>query len=59
MHLQQEDVDQANQLVNQIQMDKTKDLEEDANVNKSQFQEFLQFVHMSIHPNKKHENIVC
>ena len=40
-------------------MDKTKDLEEDENINKSQFQEFLQFAYMSIHSNKKQENIVC
>ena len=40
-------------------MDKTKDIEEDANINESQFQKCLQFVHMSIHPNNKQENIVC
>ena len=33
-------------------MDKTKDLEEDENINKSQFQEFLQF-YSHVNPSKQ------
>ena len=58
MHLQQQDLDQANQLENQIQMDKAKDLEEDANVNESQFQEFLKFC-THVNPSKQETRNHC
>ena len=58
LHLQQQDLDQANQLVNKIQMDKAKDLEEDANVNESQFQEFLKFC-THVNPSKQETRNHC
>ena len=56
LHLQQQDLDQANQVVNKIQMDKAKDLEED--VNESQFQEFLKFC-THVNPSKQETRNHC
>ena len=50
--LQQQYSDKENLLVNQIQRDDAQDLEEDINVNESQFQEFLKFC-THVNPSKQ------